>query len=178
MSNLFLFLGSIILFIVLLFFLGLFSARKIAKRKIKKKLDDIYEASPFREKKKKPKEDKTSNDFKARDERKEVVTGKAPSKEYEKLVKKEQKFEEELEEEKEAPKEGLVVTKNKKITQIAPEKIVGIAEPKGFWTKLIMSQKMQFLLNFGMESKKGPGYFQNLIKAQAKSQSKEKSRGR
>ena len=178
MSNLLLFLGSIILFIVLLFFLGLISARNISKKQVKKRLDNIYEASPFREKKKKPSGNKTTNDFKARDERKEVVTGKAASREYEKLIQKEKKFEEELEEQKDEPKEGLVVLKKEKSQQIAQSKIVGIARPMGIWTRLIMSQKMQFLLNFGRENQKGPGFFQNLIRAQARSQSKEKSRGR
>jgi hypothetical protein len=179
MADLFLFLGSIILLIVLLFFLGLISSRHFSKKQINRKLEEIYEASPFREgKKKPPKKPKDSNDFRARDERKEVVTGKAPSKEYEKLAQKEKKFqEEELEKDPDEPREGLVTKKVTKQLIGDNTKIVGLAEPKGFWTRLVMSRSIEFLLNFGQESRKGPGYFQNLIKARAKSQGKEKGRG-
>ncbi|RZI47359.1 hypothetical protein EDM53_02350 [Rickettsiales endosymbiont of Peranema trichophorum] len=59
-------------------------------------------------------------------------------------------------------------------------RIVGVVKPQGFWTKFIMSQKLQYImarLNIQSSSKKG-GFWVNLIKAQAVSQGKDQSRGR
>jgi hypothetical protein len=58
--------------------------------------------------------------------------------------------------------------------------IVGIAEPKGFWSRFIMSQKLGYImarLN-SQSSNKGSGFWTNLIKAQAASQGKDQGRGR
>jgi hypothetical protein len=59
-------------------------------------------------------------------------------------------------------------------------RIVGLAEPKGFWSKFIMSQKLGFImarLN-AQSNSKGGGFWVNLIKAQDMSQSRDQSRGR
>ncbi len=60
-------------------------------------------------------------------------------------------------------------------------KIVGLAKPVGFWSKFVMSQKMGYLMarmQFQHQDKNQKGYWENLIKAQAASQSKEQGRGR
>jgi len=58
-------------------------------------------------------------------------------------------------------------------------KIVGIAEPKGFWSKFVMSQKLGFILaRLATSENKGEGFWTNLIKAQDISQGKDKGRGR
>ena len=57
-------------------------------------------------------------------------------------------------------------------------KIVGIAEPQGFWSKFIISQKLGYILARLGGQQKGQGYWVNLIKAQAASQGKDQSRGR
>jgi len=58
-------------------------------------------------------------------------------------------------------------------------KIVGIAEPKGFWSKFVMSQKLGFIFaRLATNENKGEGFWTNLIKAQDISQGKDKGRGR
>ncbi|CAL7960854.1 conserved hypothetical protein [Alphaproteobacteria bacterium] len=55
-------------------------------------------------------------------------------------------------------------------------KIVGVVEPKGFWSKFVMSQKMGYILaRMGFRDE---GFWVNLIKAQQASQGKDKNRGR
>lgn len=151
---------SIILFS---FFLGRFIRSKVSDRQAQKKLNEIYDASQLRSKDK----PKPSDEFQARDERKEIVTGKVVSQEYKKLQEKEVQF-----------KEGLVKTKEK--SQLVDDTvIVDVAKPVGFWSRLIMSQKLNFMINFTqqMNNNNKHGYFVNLIRAQARSQSKEKGRG-
>jgi cytoskeletal protein RodZ len=150
---------SIILFS---FFLGRFIGSKISDLKAKKKLNEIYDASQLRPKDK----PKPSDEFQARDERKEIVTGKVVSQEYKRLQEKEVQF-----------KEGLVQTKEK--SQLVDNTaIVDVAKPVGFWSRLIISQKLNFMINFTqqMNNNNKHGYFVNLIRAQARSQSKEKGR--
>ncbi len=56
--------------------------------------------------------------------------------------------------------------------------IVGVVEPKGFWTRFIISQKLGFImarLNF---QKRGGGRWVNFIEAQGASQGKNQDRGR
>ena len=60
-------------------------------------------------------------------------------------------------------------------------KIVGMAQPVGFWSKFVMSQKMGYIMarmQFQEQDKGQKGYWESLIKAQAASQSKEQNRGR
>ena len=92
------------------------------------------------------------------------------SKEYEKFREKEEQFQ-----------EGLVkVEKNKEAAPPAETVIVDIAKPVGFWSRLIMSQKLGFMMAMKQQMNKNNkhGYFVNLIRAQSQSQSKEKGRGR
>ena len=70
-----------------------------------------------------------------------------------------------------------------KVTKLDKEqkeagKIVGLAEPQGFWSKFVMSQKMGFLLARMNSQDKSGGFWANLIKAQDMSQGKDKGRGR
>jgi hypothetical protein len=70
-----------------------------------------------------------------------------------------------------------------KVTKLGQEKkeagkIVGLAEPQGFWSKFVMSQKMGFLLARMNSQDKSGGFWANLIKAQDMSQGKDKGRGR
>ncbi len=153
---------SIIAIVVVFFFIGIFIAKKISDANSKRKLDEIYNSSQLRKKDKT--KSKNSDEFKARDERKEIVTGQAVSQEYEKLQEKEEKFQ-----------EGLVKTEKEK-GQGAETIIVDVAKPVGFWSRLIMSQKLGFIIAMRqqMNRKNNRHYFQNLIKAQAQSKGKEK----
>ncbi len=59
------------------------------------------------------------------------------------------------------------------------EEIVGLAEPKGFWTKLIMSQKIGFLFARMHQSKNNDqGFWVTLINAQDMEKGKQKGKGR
>jgi hypothetical protein len=169
MEKILLILGAIITVVVVFFFLGILIATKVSNAKSKKRLKEIYESSPFREKKKKPSgEDEDSDEFQARDERKEIVTGKAVSKAYERFRRKEEELE-----------DGLVAPEKEKNFPSQDTVIVKIAKPVGFWSRLIMSQKLGFLMALRQQMNKNNkhGYFVNLINAQARSQSKEKGRG-
>jgi len=91
-------------------------------------------------------------------------------------VKEEEKFQSlELmdisEEEKDRIKEGI----NQDIEE---GRIVGVAEPVGFWTSLILGQKLTFLVNqaHAME-KEGKGFWVALVNAQARSQERTRGRG-
>ena len=171
MNTLVLIISSIIFVIILFFFIGLYIATTISKNTSKKHLNTILNSSPYRQDKKKP-QSKPSDEFRARDERKEIVTGKAQSQEYVKN---------QLKDEEIFNKEGIVTkTKNRDLGLQTKDDtvIVGIAKPTGFWSRLIMSQKLGFLMNLQQQVKENKhGYFVNLIRAQARSQSKEKGRG-
>ena len=57
--------------------------------------------------------------------------------------------------------------------------IVGIAEPVGFWSKFIMSQKLGFILaRMNLQKDNKNGYWVNLIKAQDATQGKSQGKGR
>lgn len=56
--------------------------------------------------------------------------------------------------------------------------IVGLAEPKGFWTKFVMGQKMGYIKMRMSLQKEGGSFWTTLIKAQAASQGKNQGRGR
>jgi hypothetical protein len=63
--------------------------------------------------------------------------------------------------------------------EVQETRIVGVAKPLGFWTKFVMSQKIGFMLALGgLQNESKSGYWVNVIKAQAASQSKEQNRGR
>lgn len=165
MEVVFLILISIFSVVIFLFFLGMLIASKVSDSKTKKKIDEIYTSSQLRQKDQP--QQKPSDEFKARDERKEIVTGKAVSKEYEKFQAKEEDFQ-----------EGLVKVE-KEVAPPSETVIVDIAKPVGFWSRLIMSQKLGFMMAMKNQMNKNNkhGYFVNLIKAQSQGQSKEKGRG-
>ncbi len=78
--------------------------------------------------------------------------------------------------------ESLVTLYNPQSLSQQPEevKIVGLVEPKGFWSRFIMSQKLSYIMarvQFQNNSKSS-GFWTNLIKAQAVSQGKDQGRGR
>ena len=177
--TLILILFGIISIIIIIFFLGLYVGRKISNSRAKKRLSKIYNASPYRQDdQKKP---KPSDEFKSRDERKEIVTGQIASQAYKQAKKNNTEVEQHEEEQKvEAfdPITGLTKPQKASTKGIEQGNIVGIAPQLGFWTRLVTSQKLSFLMAMGRGNKKNAGFFVNLINAQATSQSKEKGRGR
>ena len=57
--------------------------------------------------------------------------------------------------------------------------IIGLAEPKGFWSKFVMNQKIgYFMARANFQNRNQSGFWVNLIKAQAVSQGKDQGRGR
>jgi hypothetical protein len=170
MEILILIFGGILLFIVLFIFSALYIATAISKKKSQKHLNDILDSSPYRQDRKKPHVKKT-DEFQARDERKEIVTGKEKSQEYIKLQQRENDIE---------PEEGLVKSPQNKKSVSDDTVVVGVAKPLGFWTRLIMSQSMQSILmrlNLQNSAQKNKhGYYVNLIKAQSRAQGKHKGR--
>ncbi|AIF81199.1 hypothetical protein I862_03190 [endosymbiont of Acanthamoeba sp. UWC8] len=64
--------------------------------------------------------------------------------------------------------------------QFEDVKIVGLAEPKGFWSRFIMGQKMSYIMARLQFQNNAPnnGFWTNLIKAQSASQGKDQGRGR
>ncbi|MHC0449588.1 MAG: hypothetical protein ACRY3E_05885 [Candidatus Lariskella arthropodorum] len=59
------------------------------------------------------------------------------------------------------------------------EKIVGVVEPKGFWSKFIASQKIGYILaRMSMQTAAENGFWVNLIKAQSASRGKNQGKGR
>lgn len=75
---------------------------------------------------------------------------------------------------------GVSIYNPQGITEQEEVKIVGVVEPKGFWSKFIISQKLSYIMaRVNMQNKQnGKGYWANLIKAQAASQGKDQGRGR
>jgi hypothetical protein len=75
------------------------------------------------------------------------------------------------EEEKDRIKEGIK-------QDIEEGRIVGVAEPVGFWTSLILGQKLTFLVNqaHAME-KEGKGFWVAMVNAHARSQERTRGRG-
>jgi hypothetical protein len=80
----------------------------------------------------------------------------------------------------EKPKVEVIENKNfaERVERESALKIVGIVDPIGQWTKMVIGQKLQFLLaQIGMQNKNSSGYWTNLIRAQDR-HNKEKGRGR
>jgi hypothetical protein len=168
-------LGSIIA-IALFFFSVLYIATVVSRSHSRKRMSSIYNASPYRqEENKKKKHNNKPDEYKERNEEKEKAIFNKQQNYYKKFS------EEEIDEEDIELEEGEVSVYNEKKQQIGGKDdttIVGIAEPTGFWSKFVMSQKMGFLMQFQQQMNKGrSGFWVNLINAQARSQSKEKGRG-
>ena len=55
---------------------------------------------------------------------------------------------------------------------------MGIAEPKGVWTKFVTEQKMSWIRAMIGTKADSDNFWRNMINAQSKSQSKQQSRSR
>ena len=126
--------------------------RKRNRKVFKKRLKDIQENSPYR----KIQNNKPKNDFlflekeEKKDKKKDAGVGKVER----------------------IGADGKLQTRDE-------GKIVGVAEPKGFWSRFIISQKIGFIFaRLTANQNKEQGFWTNLIKAQDISQSKDKGRGR
>ncbi len=77
-----------------------------------------------------------------------------------------------------------VVTKVAKYSEVEASRteqagrIVGTVKPVGRWSQAVMNQKMGFLKLLGLESLNLKNFWQSMIKAQGKSQGKDKGKGR
>jgi hypothetical protein len=130
-------------------------ATKFRDIRTSKTLDAINSSSPYRQKD--PPPSKRGDDFLSRDR---VA---------------EKKKKEELESNVTIYKERGQNLQEDKV------EVVGIAQPLGFWTKFVTMQKVGFLkARMAMQStdKSKDGFWVQLIKAQATSQSKEQGKGR
>lgn len=146
-------LGIILLIFVVVLVANYINAKIILKNS-KKQMQDLLSHSPYR----KPQPlIKPHNNFKARD------------KEQEELELQDNTIQ------KYYPDNQIYENKEEQIGT----KIVGIVEPKGFWSKLIISQKLSYIMaRFAAQETNKGGFWSNLIKAQAASQGKDQSRGR
>jgi hypothetical protein len=123
--------------------------------------EEIFQASYYRKKNPKPsnKEDHRSKD-KKQEQKKEsaILTGV----------------------ELYDPRQEQEVDVQNPLAKAEDVKIVGVAKPVGFWSRFVMKQKLGFIMaRMQMQQNKGSqGFWVNLIKAQATSQSKQQGRGR
>ena len=155
-SALFYTIAIIVVVIPFLWIIVKFTAKKSA-RKTKKKIEEITNSSPYR----RPLViQKPNNDFLARNQEKESERKIEEEKMLENTVMKYDPL-------------GLVPE------PVENKKIVGIVEPKGFWSKFVISQKIGYIMArmSAQEAGKG-GFWTNLIKAQSMSQGKDQGRGR
>lgn len=134
-----------------------YMAKKYRDMMSRRRIALIEESSPFKSKRPKPLMS-NKDDFRAKD------------------VKAEQKLESEI-------VRGVVKYdphgRNEIETRAEQVDIVGIAEPKGFWSKFIMNQKLGFIMaRINAQKSNNKGYWVNLIKAQDSSRSFEQGRGR
>ncbi len=124
--------------------------RKINKKNFNKRLKNIQENSPYR---KSQNNIKPTNDFLFLEKEEPNLNKEYALERVEKIHIKEHDREE--------------------------GKIVGVVEPKGFWSKFIMNQKLGFIFaRVAASENKGEGFWTNLIKAQDISQGKDKGKGR
>ena len=159
---------AIIIFVLFLIFLpvvGLFmylyfSTRNI-KVKSKRALKKIDEKSPYR-KSRPPRLPHNQLYARAKDKKREEIE-KSDALGYSVGLKKYNEQDQELE-----------------VEAIGDQiEIVGLAEPKGFWSKFIMNQKSKFILaRLNMQQSQDKGFWVNLIKAQSMSQGKSQGRGK
>jgi hypothetical protein len=153
----------IIAIIVLGIVIGIMSlfahlANKYYARVQRKRLQAIDEASPYRYKKPPPLKSH-KDDFRVKDK----VAEKRKQEEVERGVVRYDPNEQ----------EAASQSQNQDV------EIVGLAKPVGFWSKFVMSQKLGFIMaRMNLQKSSGNGYWVNLIKAQASSQSKEQGKGR
>ena len=151
-------------FLAILLFIIVFwlAVRKILiSKKDKKLFHDLYESSPYRHEPPIVQKPKKFTDQKLR------------GVEIEKEMEKEKKEEAELEK----------VEKLKRVNTLEPakaSKIVGVAEPKGFWSRFVLGQKLGYIISrLTAQNEMGQGgFWQSFIKAQDMSQGKDQSKGR
>ncbi len=140
-------------------------------RKHRKALLDIAENSPYRRNHPKA---KPANDFLSKDKEKEK------NQEIDEKTNQKQKINDKNIKDQEIAVEGEIqiydpmgLRKNKN-----QEQIVGLAEPQGFWSRFVMSQKLGYIMARMNNQEKGAGFWVNIIKAQAASQGKDQTKGR
>lgn len=142
-----------LMFCVITFFAYL--AKKYHQRQARRRVGALDEISPYRKKAPPPRSNR--NDFLSRD----------------KLAEKKKQQEVESGVSLYDPNQNQSLAKGDDI------QIVGVAEPKGIWSKFVMNQKIGYIMaRANLQNKNSSGYWVNLIKAQATSQSKEQGKGR
>jgi hypothetical protein len=152
----YLFIGIAAFLLICVAFMGLFTYlanhyRDLQSRKAIRRID---ENSPY--KRQKPKPSRRGDDFLSRD----------------KVAEKKTKEEQEMGVARYNPHEQELNTPQEE------SRIVGVAKPVGFWSNFVMKQKIGFIVALGGLAGSKKGYWENYIKAQAASQSKEQSRGK
>lgn len=142
--------------LICIVFMSLFSylANHYRDMQSRKAINRINETSPY--KRQKPKPSRRGDDFLSRD----------------KVAEKKIKEQEEMGVVRYDPHEQELATPQEET------RIVGVAKPVGFWSNFVMKQKIGFIVALGGLSGSKKGYWENYIKAQAASQSKEQSRGK
>lgn len=167
-----------------------FIIKSLQKRKFSKKLRKVQQSSPYRNNShvlpKKPNPEQRIKDHKV-----EVMS----QKEYDTLKKqgklkntREAAYDEREEEIDEVMRYDATTgksqninqnSKNNAVSKSQSNKIVGLAKPKGFWSRFIMGEKLGYIMARiqAAENKKG-GFWVNLINAQSMSQGKDQGRGR
>jgi hypothetical protein len=65
------------------------------------------------------------------------------------------------------------------VGELEEGKIVGVAEPIGFWTSLVLGQKLSFLVNQAhiLSQREKKGFWVSLIEAQSRSMERQRGRG-
>jgi len=152
----YIFIAVAVFLLICIAFMSLFSYLANHYRDIqsKKALNRINENSPY--KRQKPKHSRRGDDFLSRD----------------KVAEKKVQEQEEMGVVRYDPHEQELTTEQEQT------RIVGVAKPVGFWSNFVMKQKIGFIVALGGLSGSKKGYWENYIKAQAASQSKEQSRGK
>jgi hypothetical protein len=150
-------LATIIATILIILGLGI-AIKYYNKRTSAKKLQEIIESSPY--KKAQPIQ-KPNSELLYRD------------KENEKELKEEKSTGVTKYRDPESPESEISIEDEKN-----ESRIVGVVEPKGFWSKFIMSQKLGYIIARIQGQKSEQGFWANLIKAQSASQGKDHSRNR
>lgn len=154
-------------FVLLFILLAVLAKTRYRTYKSNKVLREIAEHSPYRRDKPLP---KPSDDFLARNQEKEKAAHKETVIQQNKVA------------DKELLQEGQVQIYDPlglNIPSHDESQIVGLAEPQGFWSRFIMSQKLGYIMaRLTQQNSKQARFWVNLIKAQAASQGKDQTRGR
>ena len=146
----------ILLIIVIILIVGIRLLSFRHQKKVKKHLNSVISSSPYRKTEHMP---TPLNDFLLRSKEQEV-------KKQEELSSGVVKYD----------PHGLYAEQAEQHEQ---SQVVGVAEPKGFWSKFIMSQKLGYIIaRMGAQHSSDKGFWVKLIKAQSMSQGKDQSRGR